>query len=201
MGVGRSSKTQCVVRTPPFCLSCLFKGLCNMFLDCKWLLGTDDSSGSVTLAAGSKHKVIVTCTCTVDDPHAIAWETYMLVCLCSQLCPLSMLEYKRLLLPCEYVFTSTQSFLHVLLMSSSILNRSDLYTIDMYIVSTEVVPHLCLCNNNALRTLWHLIHILRFRFSTNMYCPWARKWSNSGERTISLPLIMSWTVLWPNFCF
>ncbi len=25
-----------------------------------------------------------------------------------------MLEYKRLLLPCEYVFTSTQSFLHVL---------------------------------------------------------------------------------------
>ena len=31
----------------------------------------------------------------------------------------------------------------------------------MYIVSTEVVTHLCLCNNDALRTLWHLIHILR----------------------------------------
>jgi len=34
----------------------------------------------------------------------------------------------------------------------------------MYIVSTEVVTHLCLCNYDALRILWLLIHILRVRF-------------------------------------
>ncbi len=38
----------------------------------------DDSSGVVTLAAGSKHKVIVTGTCTVNYPHAVALETCML---------------------------------------------------------------------------------------------------------------------------